>query len=100
MYQLLGLLDIGPLETSDDRNSQVHVLNSCDESLSNSITSNNTSEDVHEDRGNLRVVGDETEGLLDGLGSGSSATVKEVGGLTAVELDDIHSGHSQPGTVN
>ena len=38
--------------------------------------------------------------MLDGLGGRAAADVKEIGRLAAVELDDVHGGHGEAGTVD
>ena len=49
---------------------------------------------------NLRISGDDLESLLDLLAGGAAAHVQEVGGGTAVQLNDVHRGHSQSSPVN
>jgi hypothetical protein len=98
--QALSLLHVGALQTSNDRNAQVHVRNGGDQTLRNGIAPHDTTEDVDEDSGDLRVVGDKTECLLNSLTGRASSTVKEVGGFTAVKLDDVHGGHGQTSTID
>ena len=99
-YQLLGLLHVGTLQTGDNGNAQAHLLHNVDQTLRNSVTADDTAKDVDEDRRDLGVAGDEVESRLDGSGGGTATDVQEVGGATTVELDDIHGGHGQTGTVD
>ena len=96
----MRLLHIRSLQSSHDRRPQVHALNNTDQSLSNGITSYDTAKDVDEDSCNFGITGDEVEGLFDRLRSGSTANVEEVGGLAAVELDDVHCGHGETSAVD
>lgn len=98
--QLLGGFHVGALETGDDGDAEVHGLCNADEALSDGVAADDTTEDVDEDGGDLGVGGDEVESALDGLGGGSATDVEEVGGRTAVELDNVHGGHGKTGTVD
>ena len=48
----------------------------------------------------MRIRGDDLEGLRDLLCVGASTDVQKVGGLSTVELDDVHGGHGQAGSVH
>lgn len=98
--QSVGLLHVGTLQTSNDGDLEVERLDGVDKTVGNSIASHNTAKDVDEDGSDLGVAGDQLEGLLDGGGGGTTTNVEEVGGLTAVQLDDVHGGHGQTGTVD
>ena len=75
MYQSMSLFHVGALKTSDDRYMQVHGFDDGDESLSDGITSDDTSEDVDEDGGDLGISGDEGKCLLDRFCRCSSTNV-------------------------
>jgi hypothetical protein len=98
--KLVGLLHVGTLQTGDNGSAEVHLLHNVDETLGDGITADDTTEDVDEDSGDLGVAGDQLEGALDGLGGGTTADVEEVSGRTAVQLDDVHGGHGETGTVD
>lgn len=98
--ELLGLGEVGTLESGNNGDVQVHVLGNGNQTLGNVVTSDNTSENVDEDGGDTGLGGNELKGLLDGVGSGSSTTVEEVSGLTSVELDDVHGGHGETSSVD
>jgi hypothetical protein len=48
----------------------------------------------------LRVGGDDLEGLGHLLGGRAAADVEEVGGLRAIQLDDVHRRHGEAGAVD
>lgn len=98
--EAVGLGHVGTLETGNDGNLEVKSLNRVDETVGNEIAADDTAEDVDEDGGDLGVAGDELEGLLNGLGGSTTTDVEEVGGLAAVELDDIHGSHGKTGTID
>ena len=64
------------------------------------VTSDDTTEYVDKDSGNLGIASDEIEGILDGCWSGPSTDVQEVGWLTAIEFDDVHGSHGKTGAVD
>ena len=96
----MSLLHVGTLETGDDRSAQTHLLHNVDQTLSDGVTADDTTEDVDEDGGDLGVAGDQLKGALDSGGGSTTTDVKEVGGAAAVQLDDIHGGHGKTGTVD
>jgi len=97
---LVGLLHVGALQTGDDGDLEVEVLDSVDQTGGDGVAPYDTTKDVDEDGSHLLVAGDELKGLLDGGGGGTSTDVEEVGGLAAVELDDVHGGHGETGAVD
>lgn len=48
----------------------------------------------------LPVGGDEFEGLGHLMGCGSASYIQEVGWRAAMQLDDVHGGHGQTGSVH
>lgn len=96
----MSLLHVGTLETGNDGSAETHLLNNVDQTLGDGVTADDTTEDVDEDGRDLGVAGDELESALDGSGSSTTTDVKEVGGGTAVQLDDIHGGHGKTSTVD
>jgi len=98
--ELLGLRHVGALQTGNDGDAQVHVRHGGDQTLGDGVAADDAAEDIDEDGSHLRVVGDQAEGLLDGLTGGSSSAVEEVGGLSAIQLDDVHGGHGKTGSVD
>jgi hypothetical protein len=93
-------LHVGTLQTSNDGSLQVHALDDLDQTLGDSIAADDTTEDVDEDGSDLGVRGDQVERLADSLRGGTSSNIQEVGGRATVQLDDVHGGHGQTGTVD
>ena len=96
----MSLLHVSTLQTGDDGSAQAHVVDNVDQTLGDSVTANNTTEDVNEDSGDLGVAGDELESALDGSGGSTTTDIQEVSGATAVQLDDVHGSHGKTGTVD
>ena len=99
-YQFVGLLHVGTLQTGDDRGAKTHFLHDVDQTLGDGITPDDTTEDVNEDGGDLRVTSDKLECRLDSRGSSTATNVKEVGRAAAIEFDDIHSSHGKTSTID
>lgn len=97
---LVGGVDVGALQTGNDGDLQVEGLDSLDETGGNVVAADDTTKDVDKDSSDLGVRGDELKGLLDSLRGGTTTNIKEVGGLAAVQLDNVHGGHGQTGTVD
>lgn len=100
IYQSLGFLHIGALQTSDNGDTQIHVLHGGNQTFGDGIASDNTAEDVDKDGGHLGIICDQTEGLLDSLAGCPASAVKEVGGFPSVQFDDVHGCHGQPSAVD
>lgn len=96
----MGSLHVGALQTSNDRDLEVQRLDGVDKTVSDGITTHNTAENVDKDGRNLGVAGNQLESLLNGRGGSTTADIQEVGGLAAVELDNVHGGHGKTGTVD
>jgi len=99
-YQLVSLLHVGTLQTGNDRSAETHLLDNVDQTLSDGVTADNTTEDVDENGRHLGVAGNQLESGLDSSGGSTTANVKEVGRVTTVELDDVHGGHGETSTVD
>src|SRR5690606_4113160 len=56
--------------------------------------------DVDQGALHVGIVEDDLEGRSDLRLGGATADVEEVGGLAAVQLDDVHGGHGQAGAVD
>lgn len=99
-YQLLSLLHVGTLQPSNDGDAQTHILHDIDQTPGDSIAADDTAENVNEDGSDFWVAGDELKSRLDSGGGSTTTNVEEVGGVSAVELDDIHGGHGETSTVD
>ena len=52
-YQLLGLINLGTLQSNNQRDLHIKLLGSCNDTFSNDITSHDTTKDVDECGGDL-----------------------------------------------
>lgn len=98
--ELVGSLHVGALETGNDGDLEVKRLDRVDETVGDGVAADDTTENVDKDGGNLGVAGDELKGLPNGRGGSTTTDVKEIGGLAAVELDDVHGSHGETGAVD
>lgn len=96
----MSLLHVSTLQPGNNGGTEVHLLDDINQTLSNGITSHDTSEDVYEDGRNFGVASDELEGGSDSGRGGTTTNVKEVSRASTVELDDVHSGHGETSTVD
>lgn len=96
----MGVFHVGTLKSSDDRSAETHFLHNVDQTLSNGVTTNDTTEDVDENRRHLRVARDQLKSRLDGGRSSATTDIEEVGRASTVELDDVHGGHGKTSTVD
>jgi len=64
------------------------------------IASENTAKDVDENGFDFRIVIEKLEGFSELFALSTATDIEEVGGLTSVELDDIHGGHSETSTID
>ena len=55
---------------------------------------------VDKDRLDLFLGQEQLESLLDGLGGGTTSDVQKVGRVTPVQLEHVHRGHGESGTVD
>lgn len=99
-YQLPSLLHVGSLQTSNDGGTDTHFRNNVDQTLSDGIAADDTTEDVNEDGSDLGITGDKLEGGADGSRSGTTTDVQEVSRVASVQLDDIHGGHGETSTID
>lgn len=97
---LLGDVRVGSLKAEDHRFVEGVFLVGLDDGCGKVIAAENTAEDVDEDSFDLGVFVKKLEGLGELLTLGAATDVQEVGGLTAVELDDVHRGHGESSTVD
>src|SRR6266536_6257559 len=96
----MSLLHVRSMQSRHNRRSQVHLLHNVDQALGNGVASYDATKDVDEDGCDFGIAGDQVECGFDGRRSGTTADVEEVGGGTSVQLDDIHCGHGESGTVD
>src|SRR6185437_16902475 len=76
------------------------ILDRVDDAVGDQIATHDPAEDVHQDGADLRIGEDELECRGDAFGGSASAHVQEIRRLPAVQLDQIHGRHRQPGAVH
>ena len=94
------LFHVRALQPCHNGRPQIHALDNRYQSLGNGVASYDTAKDIDEDGCDFGIAGDEVKGLFDSLWSGSTADIKEVCGLTAVELDNVHCCHGETCAVD
>src|SRR5574343_332121 len=100
LQDLLADLFVGALHADDQRHGQVGFLGRGDNAGGVGVAAHDAAEDVHEDALDLGVLEHDLEGFGDLLGRGAATDVEEVGRLGAEQLDGVHGGHGQTGTVH
>jgi hypothetical protein len=99
--QLLRLDGVGALQANDDGDFDVaDVLVGIHDALCYAVAAHDAAEDVHQDGLHCGVLQDDAEGFLHAGGVGRTTDVEEVGGFATAELDDVHGGHGEAGTVH
>ena len=97
---LLGDIGVGALEAEDHRLGERVLLVGLDDRASEVVTTKDTTENVHKDGFYFGIFVEEFESFGKLLAFGAAADIQEIGGLTTVELNDIHGGHGESGTVD
>src|SRR5690606_25983710 len=97
---LLAKLDIGALETDNQRNLQADFLDCGDHAFSNDVALHDAAEDVDQNALDSRVSGDDLERSRHLLLGGTATNVEEVGRFSTVELDDVHRCHGKASAVD
>src|SRR3546814_1208948 len=83
-----------------DWSSDVCSSDLCHHALGDDVAAHDAAEDVHQDAFDVGVREDDLEGRGDALLGGAAADVQEVRRLAAIELDDVHGRHGEPGAVH
>ena len=97
---LLAEFDIGAFEAHHQRNLEAHFLHRGDHAFGDDVAFHDAAEDVDQDALHARVGGDDLEGGRHLFLRGAAADIEEVGGLGAVELDDVHGGHGKARAIH
>src|SRR5690606_12544729 len=98
--QLLAFFHVGAFQAHHDRDLDPHFLDRGDDAFSDHVAADDATEDVDEDAFDLVAGQDQLERFDHALLVGTAAHVQEVGRLAAVELDHVHRGHGQAGTID
>ena len=96
----LAGFDVVAFEADDERDVEVGFLRGGDDAGGDDVAVHDAAENVDEDAFDLRIAEDDFEGCGDLLLRRTAADIEEVGGFAAVELDDVHRGHGEAGTVD
>merc|ERR1719219_2790485 len=97
---LLSVVNICSFQANNKRDLQLNRLAGVNDSISDGGAVDNPTKHVDQDGLHLVVLGDDAEGLLDLVFLHTAADIQEVGRLPPVQLDDVHGGHGQPGSVD
>lgn len=93
-------LHICPLQSSNNRSPKIHALDNGNKPLGNRVAAYNATEDVDENRSDLRVAGDKIEGLLDCLRGSSATNIKKIGRSASIEFNYVHGCHCKTGAID
>src|SRR5574343_1511026 len=99
LQDLLAHIFVGALHADDQRHGQVNFLGSCNHAGGDGVALHDAAEDIDQNALDLGVLEHDLEGFGHLLGRGTATDVEEVGRLGAEQLDGVHGGHSQTGTV-
>src|SRR5690606_1250058 len=87
-------------QTHHHRHFHADFLDRADDAFGNHVAAHDATEDVDQYGLHVAVGKDDLERLGHPLLGGTTADIKEVGRLAAVQVDDIHGAHGQAGTVD
>ena len=97
---LLAELHVGAFEPHHQRHLQADLLDRRDHALGDDVAFHDAAEDVDQDALHLGIGGDDLECGRHLLLGGAAADVEEIRRRLAVELDDVHRRHREPGAVD
>ena len=93
-------LDIGAFEPHDQRHVQIDLARRRDNALGEHVAAHDAAEDVDQDRLDIGVGQDQLERDRDPLPRRAAADIEKIGRHRAIELDDVHRRHREPGAVD
>src|SRR5262249_31321102 len=94
------LVRIRALEPHYHRNLYPHLLHRVDDTIGNEVAAHDAAEDVDQHRAHPAVGKDQFERRCHTLAGGTAADIEKVGGLAAVQLDQVHGCHGESRTVH
>merc|ERR1719268_323433 len=97
---LLGIVNIRPLQPHDQRDLELDALAGVDDAVGDRGAVHNAAKHIHQDGFHPLVFSDDAESLPHLIFLDIATDIKEIGRLATIELDDIHSRHGQPGTIH
>src|SRR5690606_2324232 len=99
-HDLLAEVDVRALQTYDQRHRHTQLPSRGNHAFRDDIAAHDAAEYIDQNALNVRVVEDDFEGGRDLLLGSGATDIKEVGGFHAVQLDDVHGGHGEAGTID
>ena len=100
LEDLLAELDVGALQADHQRHAEVDLARRRDDALGDHVAAHDAAEDVDQHALDLGVREQQLERRGHPLLGGAAADVEEVRRRAAVQLDDVHGRHRQPGAVD
>eukprot|EP00040_Diaphanoeca_grandis_P038493 m.256629 g.256629 ORF g.256629 m.256629 type:complete len:437 (-) comp34539_c0_seq1:56-1366(-) len=97
---LQACLYVGAFQSHDERKLEVRLLARSHNTVGDGCAVNNATEDVDKDCLHLRVARDDIERCCDSLGRHTTPTIQKVGGLSSVQLNDIHRCHRKASAID
>ena len=97
---LLAEIHIGAFEPHHQRHRQPYLLDRRDHAFGDDVAFHDAAENIDQNALHLGIGSDDLEGGRNLLLAGTAADVEKVGRRLAVEPDDIHRRHGQPGAVD
>lgn len=91
---------VGALKSEYNRLGKFELFTGFNDSFSELISEEDTSKNVNKDSFDLGVVMNKHHGLLEGLSLCGTTDIQEIGRLSSVEFDDIHSRHGESSTID
>ena len=95
-----ALLLIRADQADDKRHADVQRADGFQHAACDFVAAGDAAEDVDQHRLDALVGQDDAQRRRNLVGLRAAADIQEVGRLAAVELDDVHRGHRQPGAVD
>merc|ERR1719250_464920 len=96
----LSLVNIGALQSHYDWCDQIELSSSCNDTLSNNITSHDATKYVHQQGIHLRIPCDDFESFFYLVCGGSTTNIKEISRAATMQFDDVHGSHGQTCSIN
>merc|ERR1719150_1772210 len=97
---LLGIVDIRPLQPYDQRDLELDALAGIDDAVGDRGAVHDAAKHIHQDGFHPLVFSDDAESLPHLIFLDIATHIEEVGRLSTVELDNVHGRHGQPSTIH
>merc|ERR1719357_2363761 len=97
---LLGIVNIRPLQPHDQRDLKFNALAGVDDAIGDRGAVHDAAKHIHQDGFHPLVFSDDSESLPHLIFLDIATHIKEVGRLATIELDNVHGCHGQPSTIH